>query len=290
MKFLKRRLLGGLLALATPALLCAQTHFKIDYDTEIDRYAVSIIPAQTLSFPHNLTGTGQVSIKVPTAAFELADFENANPAFLWEMNSQTDSPEEAMDYDYLSFGLISQGTDKVEYVKDQEMVLFTFRNGLGCQGAIELVDNHKDVFMAPNSRNVNVGNQLAILGMPMSSYGGIVGTGIAECDAPVIDDEDVQLHPTTVSEHKVKRVTAFTLFPNPTVDYVNVSFEWEAGQEAADIVVLDEAGKELMALPHGLQAGDNTLKIAVDHLPGGAYLLSLRGAGWNDAMGHFVKE
>ena len=289
MKFLKQKLLGGLLILATPALLSAQVKFKIDYNTDADRYAVSIVPEQTLTFPHNLTGTGQVSIKVPAGAFELAEYENANPAFLWEMNSQTDSPEEAMEYDYLSFGLISQGTDKVEYVKDQEMVLFTFRNGLGCQGAIELVDNATDVFMAPNSRNVNVGNQLAILGASMSSYGGIVGTGVAECDPPVVEVE-LPGSPTGITAHENKTVGDFTLFPNPTVDVVNVSFDWEAESESVDILVLDEAGKELLKLPHTLAAGDNTLKITVDHLPGGAYLLSLRGNGWSNAMGHFVKE
>ena len=289
MKFLKKRLLGGLLMLATPALLSAQVKFKIDYDMEADRYAVSIVPEQTYTFPNNLTGTGQVSIKVPAGAFELESFENTNPQFRWEMNSQTDSPEEAMDWDYLSFGLISQGTDKVDYTAGEAMQLFTFRNGLGCQGAIELVDNTTDVFMAPNSRHVNVGNQLAILGGGMSGYGGIVGSAVADCNPPVVNDEELN-GTTTVTEHKIKRVEAFTLFPNPTVDFVNVNFEWDNVLEEVEIVVLDEAGKALLTLAHPLVLGDNSMKLRVDHLPAGAYLLSLRGADWNDAMGHFVKE
>ena len=292
MKFLKRKLLGALLVLAMPALLSAQIKFKIDYDAESERYAVSIVPEQTLEFPNNLTGSGQVSLKVPTGLFDLADFQNADPKFIWEMNSRTDSPTEALDYDYLSFGLNSTTTKDVTYIAGTPRVLFTFKNAQGCTGPVKLVENETEEFMAPNSQHVNIGNQLTVMGIGLSAYGGVVDGGVADC-APELEEE-TPFNPgsqlPTATTHNVLTVGDFTLFPNPTVDYINVSFDWTADRTDGELVVLDEAGKSLLVLPQALAQGENTLKVRVDHLAAGAYLLSLRGSDWSTAMGGFVKE
>ena len=69
-------------------------------------------------------------------------------------------PGDAPDFDYVSFALqITGGVAYPEYVKDQELLLFTFKNAYGCDesdSVISIVDNEGDEFMPPNSANANI--------------------------------------------------------------------------------------------------------------------------------------
>lgn len=159
----------------------AQVKFKLSYDTEDELYTVSIIPNETFESPDNITGTGQVTIRVPSNYFEPANVTNLHDQMVWHANSRTDSPIEAVDFDYVSFGLMNPGVSNPDYKAGEEIQLFSFENAYGCTGGIEIVDNYKDPFMAPNSKSVNIGNSLTIFGAGGEAWAGLVGDGKVNC-------------------------------------------------------------------------------------------------------------
>ena len=54
----------------------AQVDFKLTYNPDTKQYTVSVVPLATYTAPQNITGTGQVTIKVPTNEFDPVDIIN----------------------------------------------------------------------------------------------------------------------------------------------------------------------------------------------------------------------
>ena len=73
-----------LVALSYNQMLSGQIFYQLDLLEDGETYQISIIPNEDWGFPNNLTSTGQVTIKVPTLEFEIADFESVQPQFTWE--------------------------------------------------------------------------------------------------------------------------------------------------------------------------------------------------------------
>lgn len=168
-------------------------------------YQVSMIPDTSYIFPFNITSSAQVTIRVPhgegSFRYEVVDLETAVPGTDWEDNARVDSPPEAPGYDYISFGLITLGTDAYDIVEDVEIPLFTFRNGGDvCAGFVELINNETDPFMPPNSFGANIGNAIAILGAGLTNaYTTNFGDGKAPCtpepDCFVEESQNITLCP-----------------------------------------------------------------------------------------------
>lgn len=158
----------------------AQVRYKIDYIEETQNYQVSLVAYKTWTAPHNITASGQVTIKVPTGEFELYDLQNLQQDAVWIVNSTHHSPDEAREFDYISFGLSTTGTKALQYEDGTEVPLFTFKNTGICGGEVTLINNLRDPFLPPNSRDANIGNQLTVLGARGDAYAGNVG-GSATC-------------------------------------------------------------------------------------------------------------
>jgi len=68
-------------------------------------------------------------------------------------------------FDYLSFGLVTQGTSRITFQQGEKVGLFSFQNIGACpDGTLSLMDNLTDPFAAPNSRQTNPGQQMTVSG------------------------------------------------------------------------------------------------------------------------------
>ena len=230
MNTLKNTLLIYCLLLITNGLV-AQVKFKLVLLEDGKTYQVSLIPEVTFTNPLNLTSTGQVTLKAPSKGVAVDQIFNLQEGVIWERNSLTESPAESPDFDYISFGLVTQGTKNLKYEKGVEVPLFAFTNLLECQGTITLIDNWTDAFAPPNSKNVNVGNQLTILGAQGDAYIGNVLENSVPCGGNLTALEHIELNKINL-----------TLFPNPSVDYLTTSFDWGRKGETAKLTILSRNG------------------------------------------------
>lgn len=256
----------------------AQVQFKLKYESKQDRYIVSVIPDITYEAPKNITGTGQISIKVPTGKFDVIDIESLHPLMMWDANSRNDSPVEARGWDYISFGLITHGAPQIDYKAGEEIPLVSFRNAQGCTGKVMLVDNNTEVFMPPNSQQANIGNQLTIFGAGGNAYTKNVGTGVAKCSDYVLSDTKDILATAQVE-----------IYPNPAKDKLNVTFDWQLDRAETTMNIMDAQGKVVMAKQFSLVKGFNEMDLNVSLLPQGAYMVEIRGGDFNIPLERFVK-
>lgn len=255
-----------------------QVKFKLTKLADGKTYQVSMIPDVTFQSPLNVTSTAQVTLKAPTGGFEVDQIFNLQDGVEWEPNSLTEGPQESPDSDYLSFGLITQGTDKIIYEAGVEVPLFAFTNFLECQGQISLIDNMNDPFAMPNSRQVNIGNQITILGAQGDAYIGNASESVALCGDNLTSIENID-------QSKVN----LNLFPNPAVDYLFVDFTWERKGENVQLKILDLNGKLINEKSIEIIQGNNQTKIDIQSLAQGNYLLELSGETWNISSDQFVK-
>lgn len=113
--------------------------------------------------------TGQVTLKVPTeTAFKAIEVASAVSGADWVEASRVNAPEEAPDFDYISFsfvGLQGNSAHNYKWVEGEEKLVFTFKNESGCIDGVSIMPND-DPFNTTegNSANTNPGNQFTNLG------------------------------------------------------------------------------------------------------------------------------
>ncbi len=257
----------------------AQVKFKITYEGEQQHWVVSILPEATYVAPNNITGTGQITIKVPSNRFEPVNIVNYQPTMVWEANSRSNSPEEAPEFDYISFGLINQGATAPDYTAGIETPLFSFQNEMGCTGAVYLVDHGTDPFMPPNSQKTNIGNSLAILGAAGDAYAGNIDGGFADCSDLLSAAEDVD---------KIL-VSQFNLYPNPCKANLTLEINWENKGEDVLMEIINTSGIIVYSQRLSLQKGLNVEAIELPEIPSGIYWLKLKGSGNRRSTERFFK-
>lgn len=257
----------------------AQVQFKLNYDRAEERYTVALVPDVTYPSPQNITGTAQVTLKVPTGNFKPVDIISYQPGLNWESNSVSEGPIEAPEFDYFSFGVIASGLVKPNYQAGEEMPLFSFKNTYGCMGVIALMDNQNDPFLAPNSKNANVGNQYTILGAGGNTYAGNVENGSIDCSATIsngIDNGNIAPE-------------AFIIYPNPAVGKITVEFDWKNEDEEVELGIYTIQGKLINKQPQTLINGFNKIKLNLSGVPKGTYFLEFKGKSGQYKTREFVK-
>ena len=270
----------------------AQFEFKIDYDFDTELYVVSVIPQASYTEPQNITSDGQVTIKAPTNKFIPVEIQSILDGMTWEANSRIDAPEEAPDYDYISFALqITGGVAYPEYKEGEELALFSFKNAYGCQAGtgnpsdamIAIVDNDADIFMPPNSANANIGNSLSVLGAGTTGngygYAGLYNGGAVSCDPQ---------NPTSTAEEM--GFSEFRVFPNPVYNEANIEIQWEGESVDAFIQMVDPSGKLILQEPVTLASGRNTKRLLVGNYAAGSYFLYLVGEEWEVSLDKLNKQ
>ena len=269
----------------------AQFIFKLSYDFDLEKYTVSVIPQGTyVEKNQNITSDGQVTIKAPTNKFIPVDIESHLEGMTWENNARVDAPEEAPDFDYVSFALqIVGGIAYPEYLEGVELPLFSFKNAYGCQtdtgnpddSVMSIIDNETDDFMPPNSVHSNVGNSLGVLGAISSNYGyaGLYNGGSANCDPASYTSTAEELG-----------FSEFRVFPNPVTTTANVEIQWDGDSEEAHLKLVDAGGKTLIQEPVSITNGKNTSRLDVSQFPSGSYFLYLVGEGWEVSLDKINKQ
>lgn len=164
----------------------AQVWFKLELLPDEETYQVSMVSDTTWTFPYNLTSSAQVTIRAPHGEaphkFFVSDLTALQIGSEWDANVYISAPEEAASWDYISFGLVSLGTDAFVFEEGGEVPLFSFKNGgQSCVDSIELM-SLDDPFMPPNSQAINTGHSIVTFGGGLAgSFSGIVGNGKAPC-------------------------------------------------------------------------------------------------------------
>ncbi len=153
-------------------------------------YKVSLISHMDYSGTNAITSTAQVTLNVKTGidfdhTFYVSNLTSLIPGVYWAENSRYSDPAENPGRDYISFGLISNGTSSITYKECDTIPLFTFKNrGICSEDSIYLMPILGDPFQWPNSLNANVGQQLSVSGYNQPDVP-LAVSGIVSCMAEV---------------------------------------------------------------------------------------------------------
>ncbi len=131
-------------------------------------FTFSLLSDTTFTGPFAQVGNAQISLKVPTGSFEIANFQNLAGA-TFDPNGQTTAPQEAPDFDYFVFKLTSS-TSNIEITKGVTVPLFSFENGAECSGNQIFQPTPGDPFYEPNSESVSISTSIAVVGMFEESF------------------------------------------------------------------------------------------------------------------------
>ncbi len=82
--------------------------------------------------------------------------------------------------------------------------------------------------------------------------------------------------------------SAFTFAPNPVKQYLNVNYR-TAKDQSAKLIVTDILGRQLLSIPWPLISGRNDIRLDVDQLEKGTYLLIIN-AGEDSQTKRFIKN
>jgi len=243
--------------------LSGQVWFKLDLMEDGETYQISLVSEEDWSLPRNLTSTGQVTVKVPTLAFELTAFESVHPQLIWEYNSRIDSPDESYELDYLSFGLKNAGRD-FEYEAGEEIPIIRFQNARGCIDYVSLFDNELDPLRATTTRSASLGNKLTVVGAKGNAYRGNQGAKVVQCKKVIRAKKEV-----------MKEVV---VYPNPASQEVRLKLDWTDRSQIGHFFIRDNAGRVVQHQKMEIQEGFNEFQFNITGLDGGIYHLELSNA------------
>ncbi len=275
------------------ANLPAQVKFLLDYNAITDEYTVSMMPERTWYSPKNKTATGQVTLKATTGQLFIKEIKTYIEGTEWVYAGRVERPDESPNYDYLFFNLKTRGLAEMPYRAFRPTKLFTFTIEANCAREVMLVSNTEDAFLPPNSRNVNIGNSLGALGANGEAYIGNV------TDLPIFcpyADPPVQ-KALMANQNKILSITQPVidlidkklLYPNPTINEVNIQFTWRGTNGQKDILVYNEAGELVRFYQKELQQGANNFTLDVSKLGNGIYDFLLVDKLQNLSLGKVIK-
>lgn len=257
----------------------AQIFYEIQYNDDVDEYVLSIHSDEDWNkAPFNRTSTAQLTIKAPSGTFFPDEVKSLIPNVLWEHNSTYIAPEEADEFDYFSFGLISNGTDGIQYLKSEKQPIISFKNKYECSENVQLIDNESDPFMYPNKSGANIGNHITVFGaLQANSYSGNVNETTIPCNFI----KDVE-HKYLLKEH-------FSIFPNPTDAITNLSSEWPFENIEAKATLLDLTGREYSTQNIQLIKGSNQFEFDLSEVSSGIYYIKLSSPNWDIIIDEVTK-
>ncbi len=262
---MKKLIFLSICAFLMTAQVNGQVKFKIEKMLDQPVYTVSFVPEQSWDAPFNITSTAQITIKASSGTLVPTHITSLQEGAFWELNSRIESPEEASDYDYFSFALTSLGTSAFEFAEGQALPVLQFENANGCMGTVQLVDNDSDIFMPPNSRKLNIGNQISVLGAKGEAYTGLVDDGTVDC---------------LVSSTSELTATDFEIHPNPAVEFILIDYQLDIPSQEAQFVITDAEGHVVQQARVNLLSGQHQMRIELSSLPGGVYFPEFRGTDW----------
>ena len=289
------RIFATLIILIISQSLPAQVRFFINYNAHTTEYTVSMMPERTWESPYNITATGQVTIKATTGQFFIKDIQSYVEDTEWIPSGRVNTPIESPDYDYIFFRLETPGFVEMPFYSFRPVKLFTFKLETNCAREVRLVSNEYDSFLPPNSRNVNIGNSLGVLGAGGEAYTGNVSnlpilchwaeSGIVKIELEEERDSTI-IAPWLTESHLIAEKL---IYPNPTVNEVQVRLNWAGSSGQKDIFVYNGIGQVVRKFQENLQVGANNFTLNLKGLENGIYHLFLMDKQQNLDLGKVIK-
>jgi hypothetical protein len=262
MKTFNTLLILGALSFST--FLKAQVEFKIERMGETNNFMVSAVASESYDNPKNLTSTAQVTLLAPTGDFQMDKIINLYPDAQWRLNGRSNAPKENPKQDYIYFGLENLGTGALKYQKGKETPLFIVQ-AKECASTIALMDNAHDPFMYPNSRQINVGNQITVFGAGGDAFrGNVKGKAEVSClksKTPAIEKATMRISPNITNGGNVK------------IEF----FRDDKDNEKGELVIFDASGRSIIIQNIDAKKGYNSLETDISNLPNGSYYVMLSG-------------
>lgn len=244
----------------------AQVKFKLTRQEDRQTYIVSMVSEETYEGNQNITGTAQVTLKVEgTTNFLIREIMPLQPETNWVNNANITKPALAPEYTYLSFGMQTMAHNQFKYKKDQEILLFSFKNIGDVKAKVSLINNDQDIMaLSANTTKYNLKNYISILGH---------GPG----NAYISNIEPVPMSP----ENAVKTYLQIqNLYPNPAFDKVvitwNNQLEDAEAIKSLDILIFDTSGLEKIRKSVTTSYGKQSQEIELSTLKSGAYFFKLQ--------------
>jgi len=278
------------------SILPAQVRFFIAYNAETTAYTVSMMPEKTWRSPYNKTATGQITIKATTGQFFIKDIESYVDDTKWVPSGRVTAPMESPDYDYIFFRLKTPGLAEMPFRAFKPVKLFTFTLQANCAKEVMLVSNLYDPFMPPNSRSINIGNSLGVLGANGEAYVGNVSNLPIFCpwanppaakEGAVVEENTGRGIAPIATGHTL--VAEKLLYPNPTINEVQVTLDWKGTSGQKSIVVYNGMGQMVQVFQENLQVGVNKFIWNLSKLDNGIYNFFLVGDQQNLDLGKIIK-
>lgn len=171
--------IGLTLVFALIGLLArAQVNLRLTVDADGQTYKVYMQSAVSYSGRSALLSTSQVTLVVPhglaTDRFEITNLVSPISGMIWRQTDRVDAPVENPDRDYLFFSFINNNSPLAlfDIKAGQDILLFQFKRKGPCLGQAQLINNKLDEFKTPNSKGINTGNSVSILGAGGNIYSG----------------------------------------------------------------------------------------------------------------------
>ena len=257
----------------------AQVYFKLNLTPDDKTYIVSMISEVSLEDPMNMVSTSQISIKVPAGSnFVIGNLSTDLENVIWQESYVADSPKEAPEYEYISFGLTTLATRSIPFRMGEEVELFRFENLGVCPGDVSLIDNENDKFLFPNSKSVSISNGITVLGLGTQAYYGNYENGLVSC---------------LLSDSKEAEVfgleSGMTLSPNPTADNLKVSYINAEFFENQKLMIYNLDGRLIHNENISGDTGNYQLEVDVRGWNSGSYIVYIENDRGTTKGNRFVK-
>ena len=263
-----KKLLLGLLACGCLTKSTAQVSFQLSLMPDRKTYLVSMTPTQTWAYPKNITGTAQVTVRIPAnVRFTAGRITSLQQGVKWLDNARVERPAADRSHDYVSFSLTSMATKAIPYQANVETPLFTFTNIQNdCVGKVELVDNADATTQNVVAEGFNVKNHISVLAMHGEAFAAVPqGSRVADCST------------TTNAQDLNNGLYVQTVYPTPATDLVTI--EWTDSQvskaQNTVLIVTDVLGQEIINQkidPLSIKGSVNKIELDVRPWASGVYL------------------
>jgi hypothetical protein len=244
----------------------AQVKFKITRQVDNKTFVVSMISEKTFEGNQNITGTAQITIRIEgTTNFGISEIVSLQPETNWVNNATISKHELSPDCTYLSFGMETMAHNQFRYKTGEEIMLFSFKNVGDTKANVTLLNNEKDILaQSVSTTKRNIKNYISVLGHgPGNAY-------IGNVETPPISPEDAMKTYVKIQN----------LYPNPTSNKVNVSWENQLEDfeliKTFNLLIIDIAGLEKIRIPVNPNNGRQSQAVDIQSFSSGTYFLKLQ--------------
>jgi hypothetical protein len=270
-----KKLLLGILACGCLTKSSAQVSFQLSLLADQKTYLVSMIPAETWAYPKNITGTAQVTVRIPAnVRFTAGNITSLQAGVKWLDNAHIETPASDPTHDYVSFSLTTMATKNIPYQQGVETPLFTFTNIQNdCVGKVELIDNNETIVTKITSEGFNIKNHLSTLATKGGeAVASTQGNRVVDCSA------------TTVAQDLNKDLSILNAYPVPATDLLTIEWTSRAADAPNTVLIATNAlGQEVFTqkidplswnipMPSGIKGNLNKVDINVIEWASGLYL------------------